>query len=207
MDTAHTSPPPIAALYLVVFDPKIGYKLAWSRTASSSNLSLDGVEYKSLPSGLHSVSTDLVYFRHNQHAGISAFQRGEGDAASRGAEFVSVGALVEIGSGRLGRAWGHARGLRELAGGIVGAGDREEEVLERYWEKWGGSARSEAEVVGEREGLEGSLDHPALDMRALLETFGPLVFPVYRAALCRKRMLLLGSAPVQQSCNFGGCGL
>lgn len=47
-----------------------------------------------------------------------------------------------------------------------------------------------------------SPDHPALCMTNLLHTFGPLIFPIYRAALLRKRILLLGSAPVQQSCNF-----
>jgi hypothetical protein len=45
--------------------------------------------------------------------------------------------------------------------------------------------------------------HPARSLPTLLETFGPLIFPLHRAALLRKRILLTGHAPVQESCNFG----
>ena len=45
--------------------------------------------------------------------------------------------------------------------------------------------------------------HPALSLPALLDTFGPLIFPLYRAALLRKRILLIGQAPVELACNFG----
>ena len=50
-----------------------------------------------------------------------------------------------------------------------------------------------------------SLDpyHPALSLPSFLDTFGPLVFPLYKAALLRKRILLVGQAPVEQACNFG----
>lgn len=45
--------------------------------------------------------------------------------------------------------------------------------------------------------------HPALKLPDLLSSFGPLIFPLYRAALLRKRILLLGDAPVETACNFG----
>jgi len=45
--------------------------------------------------------------------------------------------------------------------------------------------------------------HPALSIPAFLQQFGPLIFPVYRAALLRKRILFVGEAPVEQTCNFG----
>ena len=50
-----------------------------------------------------------------------------------------------------------------------------------------------------------SLDpyHPALSLPSFLDAFGPLIFPVYKAALLRKRILLVGQAPVEQTCNFG----
>lgn len=46
-------------------------------------------------------------------------------------------------------------------------------------------------------------DHPAMSMPEFMDVFGPLAFPVYRAALLRKRILLIASAPVQRSCNYG----
>lgn len=77
---------------------------------------LDGVvEYKSLPSGLHNVQSDLVYFVHEQYAGVSAFVSRPAGEAQRGASFATVGVLVSSKHGRLGRSWLHAVSLRELA--------------------------------------------------------------------------------------------
>jgi DENN domain-containing protein 11 len=45
--------------------------------------------------------------------------------------------------------------------------------------------------------------HPALSLPKLIDEFGPLIFPLYRAALLRKRILLLSKPPVEQNCNFG----
>lgn len=53
-------------------------------------------------------------------------------------------------------------------------------------------------------GLSLSTYHPALSLSDFLDTFGPLIFPIYKAALLRKRILLAGQAPVELTCNFGG---
>lgn len=45
--------------------------------------------------------------------------------------------------------------------------------------------------------------HPAWSLTALLDAFGPLIFPIHRAALLRKRILISTHAPVHESCNFG----
>lgn len=45
--------------------------------------------------------------------------------------------------------------------------------------------------------------HPALSLPTFLDTFGPLIFPIYKAALLRERLLIVGSAPVELACNFG----
>lgn len=45
--------------------------------------------------------------------------------------------------------------------------------------------------------------HPARSLPKFLDTFGPLIFPLYKAALLRKRILLVGQAPVELACNFG----
>ena len=45
--------------------------------------------------------------------------------------------------------------------------------------------------------------HPALSLPEFIDAFGPLIFPLYRAALLRKRILLIGQAPVELNCNFG----
>ena len=45
--------------------------------------------------------------------------------------------------------------------------------------------------------------HPALSLLDLVNTFGPLLFPLHRAALLRKRILIISSAPIERACNFG----
>jgi len=220
--------PPIAALFLVIFDRKVGYTVAWKRSIQDVNL--DGVvEYKSLPSGLHNVHDDLVYFTHNEFAGISAFLSKEAGEEERNAHFVAVGVLVPLSYGRLGRAWTHAQGLRELAEGIIG-NITDTTSLEKYWDNHcmstSNARRSSSGVESPLSGSPSrqrqprrkrglseatafttsdhglSQDHPALSMAELLETLGPLLFPLYRAALLRKRILLVGSPPIHRSCDF-----
>lgn len=79
------------------------------------NVDLDGVEFSSLPSGLHNLKEDLVYFVHGQYAGVSAFVNVPAGDEERGALMLSVGALVPLSYGRLGRSWRHAEGLKALA--------------------------------------------------------------------------------------------
>lgn len=173
---------------------------------------------------------DLVYFVHGEHVGVSAFLQEEGDTSQRNARFVSVGLLVPLSYGRLGRSWLHAQTLRALAKHVV-SDPSKTEPLEEFWdahklaEASGKSrmpssperirpsssskskrrrSRALSDSTGDVSG-EPSLtaDHPALSMLALLDTFGPLFFPLYRAALARKRILIVDTLPVQRTCNYG----
>jgi hypothetical protein len=45
--------------------------------------------------------------------------------------------------------------------------------------------------------------HPAHSILEYLDTFGPLVFPLHRAALLRKRILLINPPPVKLTCEYG----
>jgi hypothetical protein len=108
--------PPIAALFLIDFDVKAGYTIVWKQAAEG--IELEGlVEYKSLPSGLHTVKDDLIYFVHdNEHAGLSAFVNTPCDEEeARHARMIAVGVLVPLSYGRLGRAWRHAESLKDMA--------------------------------------------------------------------------------------------
>lgn len=51
--------------------------------------------------------------------------------------------------------------------------------------------------------------HPASSLPDFIDCFGPLIFPLYRAALLRKRILFLTEAPVHTACNYGifPCGM
>jgi hypothetical protein len=106
--------PPISALFLIYFDIKAGYTIGWKR--SLQGIELEGVvEYKSLPSGLHTVKEDLIYFVHGDYAGLSAFVNAPAAEEARNARMIAVGILVPLSYGRLGRSWKHAEKLKEMA--------------------------------------------------------------------------------------------
>lgn len=44
--------------------------------------------------------------------------------------------------------------------------------------------------------------HPVLSLHDMISFFGPLTFPLYRAALCRQRILIITETPVQRACHF-----
>ena len=117
IDLSTSSPsgaPPISALFLIYFDIKAGYTIGWKR--SLPGVELEGVvEYKSLPSGLHTVKEDLIYFVHDDHAGLSAFVNAPASEESRNARMIAVGVMVPLSYGRLGRAWKHAEALKDMA--------------------------------------------------------------------------------------------
>ncbi|KAK0748826.1 hypothetical protein B0T21DRAFT_407305 [Apiosordaria backusii] len=228
--------PPISALFLIDFDVKAGYTIVWKRAVPG--LELEGaVEYKSLPSGLHTVSDDLIYFVHDaSHAGLSAFINTPTDEEeTRHARMIAVGVLVPFSYGRLGRAWRHAEGLKEMASKLVQ--DRKQtQILEEYWERNGARETSAPQPLKDealaspalsfravrlplgrghtrnRSASDGtalippghrlSPYHPAWSLTSLLDTFGPLIFPIHRAALLRKRILISCHAPVHEACNF-----
>ena len=228
--------PTIAAAFCVKFDARKGYIIAWQR--SEHDIQLDGViEYKSLPSGLHNVEEDIVYFIHEDYAGISAFLNRPDAQAERSARMLAVGVLVPLDHGRLGKSWLHAGPLRTLAEQQIQDSEGFT-ALEKYWEEH--KAKDDIDddandqkhpmstAVHVKDGLRLNTEsnghprarristtsmspahdqtlpphHPALSLPKFLELLGPLVFPLLRAALLRKRILIMTEAPVQEACNF-----
>lgn len=181
---------------------------------------LDGVvEYKSLPSGLHNCDSDLVYFVHDQYAGISAFANRPAHESERNAHFAAVGVLVPLTYGRLGRSWLHAHHLRHLVTNIVDDTNNTH-TLQEYWEHnrlvnsghqshdhGDHSERRKPRALSDAAGLHPanptlSQDHPAMSLIHDFDVFGPLIFPLQRAALLKKSILIMSSAPVQPACNL-----
>ena len=243
--------PPISALFLIYFDIKAGYTIGWKR--SLPGIELEGVvEYKSLPSGLHTVKEDLIYFVHDNHAGLSAFINSPAGEELRHARMIAVGVMVPLSYGRLGRSWKHAKQLKELARFVdflrgnakmltrcskLIVDTTKLEDLEEYWEDHKaqeilpagrietlldspssiqykpirekaakGHTRNRSASDGAAllpPGHNLTAYHPAWSLPRLLEVFGPLIFPIHRAALLRKRILITAHAPVAETCNFG----
>ncbi|KAK5051589.1 hypothetical protein LTR84_003241 [Exophiala bonariae] len=226
LDTSTDVPaPPIAAAFLVNFDHRKGYTLTWYK--SIEGVQIEGtVEFKSLPSGLHNVEEDLVYFIHKDYAGLSAFLNVPDEHAERKARMLAIGVLVPLEHGRMGRIWRHAETLKSLARSqIQDVADTSQ--LEHYWdttrldsaelisEAPNESTDSFGKIGGYRKSRSMSTatnylhsahhltpHHPASNLLASVQLFGPLVFPLFRAALLRKRILILAEAPVEFSCDL-----
>ncbi|KAL9040219.1 MAG: hypothetical protein Q9180_002044 [Flavoplaca navasiana] len=225
--------PQIAALFLIDFDVKAGYTVAWQRSAAGLDIG-DSVEYKSLPSGLHHVQEDIVYFiHHDEYAGISSYVRGEAQELERNARMLAVGVLIPLSYGRLGKCWKYADELKSLARKLV-KDPTKKHLLDNLWQEHrlqeDEHATRPPSVEGSPSALKGksspngqpptrnravssasalappgqtlSAHHPALSLPTYLDTFGPLVFPLYKAALLRKRVLLISHAPVELACHF-----
>ncbi|POS85420.1 hypothetical protein EPUL_003338 [Erysiphe pulchra] len=226
---------PLSALFLIYFDNKAGYAISWKR--SVPGVEVEGVvEYKSLPSGLHSIKNDFIYFIHGDHAGISAFINVPAAEESRNARMIAVGVLVPMSGETLGRCWEHAQELKEMANKLIDD-TKKTQVLEDYWEKHRVQTFSHETRISQLPSLIGagfkslpnsprlprshsrsrslsdiqllhsdvhtlSTHHPVWSMVNLLDTFGPLIFPIYRAALLRQRILITTFPPVQETCNF-----
>ncbi|KAI0292962.1 hypothetical protein B0F90DRAFT_1811880 [Multifurca ochricompacta] len=108
-------PPPqdIVAIFHASFHPTRGNILDWSLKASD-DLQLDGVEFSSLPSGLHLVEQDVVYFTKDTHHGVSIFRRRQtSEHGQRGFRLSSLGILLAP-SARP-RPWRHVPALKALA--------------------------------------------------------------------------------------------
>ncbi|KAH7067017.1 hypothetical protein BKA63DRAFT_425220 [Paraphoma chrysanthemicola] len=224
VDAGESGSPKIEALFLIRFDKKVGYvtyTIAWKRTTTDIPLE-NAVEFKSLPSGLHSLQSDLVYFTHEGYAGLSAFARGDASEEERNANFVSVGVLARRDGpyGRLGRGWLLAGRLQNIAASLADDLDAVT-PLEEFWEeqtsdvKSHGEASNGAEAKGHSRARAISTVsavtkdderlpeyHPALALLQYIDVFGPLIFRLQQAALLRKRILFVGHPPVRAMCEF-----
>ncbi|KAL8794157.1 MAG: hypothetical protein Q9195_003225 [Heterodermia aff. obscurata] len=230
--------PSVAAVFLVLFDVRSGYTVAWKRSIPGLELT-ESVEFKSLPSGLHHVDEDLIYFLHDDdYAGLSAFINKPAAESERNALMLAVGVLVPLSYGRMGKSWKHAEGLKELARVLV-KNPENTQPLEDFWEQHqvhdeddptqkdfevtspsfdknkrnegqpspNGQPRTRNRAISTAFALAPSgqgvaSHHPALSLPSFLDAFGPLIFPLYKAALLRRRILLVGHAPVELTCNY-----
>jgi len=62
----------IVALFVVVFDTKHGNDIEWQ---VPEDIDLQGIEFKALVSGSHTVYQDFVYFKYKQCFGLSCFEK------------------------------------------------------------------------------------------------------------------------------------
>ncbi|KAK5100341.1 hypothetical protein LTS08_005090 [Lithohypha guttulata] len=134
---------------------------------------------------------------------------------------LAVGVLVPLDARKLGKSFVYAQELKELARQLIDNLNNHD-PLEKFWEEHHSKSENEQRDRSESHDSDGyqktrapsisiltspsnsptlPAHHPALALPELLTMFGPLLFPLFRAALLQKRILILGEAPVEHICN------
>ncbi|KAF8752769.1 hypothetical protein RHS01_07431 [Rhizoctonia solani] len=107
------APKDVVALFHSAFHPTRGNIVDFSLKVRD-DVNLDGVEFSSLPSGLHLVDQDVIHFTQDGLCGIAVFRRRRTkENGLRGVRLGAVGVL--IGSAPRARPWLHLPHLKRLA--------------------------------------------------------------------------------------------
>uniref|UniRef100_A0AAQ6A9E3 DENN domain-containing protein 11 n=1 Tax=Amphiprion ocellaris TaxID=80972 RepID=A0AAQ6A9E3_AMPOC len=81
----------IVAVFVVTFDTRSGNMVEW---CLPHDINLDGVEFKSMASGSHRITSDFIYFRKGCYFGLACFANMPVESElERGARMKSVGIL------------------------------------------------------------------------------------------------------------------
>ncbi|KAI6015220.1 hypothetical protein F5J12DRAFT_816708 [Pisolithus orientalis] len=214
-------PQDIVAIFHASFHPTKGNVVDWCLKASN-DLSIDGVEFSTLPSGLHLVNHDVVYFTKDTHPGVSVFRRRRtSEHGQRGFRLSALGVLLARSSRP--RPWLHVDALNALIDQIytsveergVCMSDQNQGVVLEPSEDAGDWEPARAffeERMVRRADLRGAgqwRDNPAvpptpstptLHLPHLLRILGPSTLTLYKHVLGRRRILIYTLPPVEPAC-------
>jgi len=209
-------PQDVVAIFHVSFHPTQGNIIDWSLKASES-LDLTHVEFSCLPSGLHLVEEDVIYFTKDGHQGVCVFKRRQtSEHGHRGFRLSSMGILLSKSTRP--RPWKHVQALKSLVHTMYASleGRDGQEPTEEDWEP----ARAfyeerklrRADLSGSGDWLGWSAElggdadadslesTPTLHLPHLLHVLGPSSLTLYKHILGRRRILIYTAPPVQSAC-------
>ncbi|KAF5341551.1 hypothetical protein D9758_012571 [Tetrapyrgos nigripes] len=205
----------LVAIFHASFHPTRGNVIDWSLKVSD-DIELDNLEFSALPSGLHLVDQDIVYFSKNGYQGACAFRRVKStEQGHRGFRLSSLGILVEKTARP--RPWQHVSALKDLVAMLYASSELIDSSqplepdwvpVQRYWEEHRVRDASGSGVRG-WEGWSHELDgsnserlmpNPTLHLPHLLRILGPSTLTLYKHVIGRKRILIYTLPPVEAAC-------
>ncbi|KAG1820030.1 hypothetical protein EV424DRAFT_1403194 [Suillus variegatus] len=215
IDSRGRIPQDIVAIFHASFHPTKGNLVDWC-LKSSDDLELDGVEFSTLPSGLHLVDQDVVYFTKDTHSGICVFRRRRtAEQGHRGFRLTSLGVLLAKSTRP--RPWRHVAALRTLADsiylsletrGVLEPSESDWEPARIFFEERK-VRRADLSGAGEWYGWSHELDNPdselsrfnpTMHLSHLLRILGPSALTLYKHVLGRQRILIYTLPPVEAAC-------
>ncbi|TFK68934.1 hypothetical protein BDN72DRAFT_841243 [Pluteus cervinus] len=213
--STYRQPRDLAAIFHASFHPTQGNVVDWSMKASD-DLSLDNLEFSALPSGLHSVDQDIVYFTKNGLSGVCIFRRRKSsEQGHRGFRLSSLGILLA--KAVRPRPWRHVKELQNLLS-IIHSQVELSGRLQPEGADWEPAVRWFNDRQAIREDLGGAGDWngwsheftevesdppdptPTLHLSHLLRILGPSSLTLYKHVLGRRRILIYTLPPVEAAC-------
>lgn len=196
----------IVAVFVVTFDTRSGNMIEW---CLPHDVNLEGVEFKSMASGSHRISSDFIYFRKGCYFGLACFANMPVESElERGARMKSVGILSP--SYTLLYRYMHflenqVRHQLQCPG--------QYSPLEAFYEDKkavlpsGGNGlvtacptSALAPIVNRCMHPEMKITHPAGCMSQFIRFFGEQIMVLWKFALLRKRILIFSPPPVGVVC-------
>ncbi|PFH49182.1 hypothetical protein AMATHDRAFT_76357 [Amanita thiersii Skay4041] len=210
------APQDIVAIFHASFHPTRGNVIDWFLKASN-DLNLDHVEFSVLPSGLHLMEQDVVYFTKDGQHGVCVFKRRKTtEEGHRGFHLTSLGILLA--KSRRPRPWRHVAALKELAKNLYARFDSTIALLlplEKDWEparmffEERKVRRADLGGAGDWNGWSHELEEakssppslsPTMHLSHLLRILGPSFMTLYKHVIGRRRILIFTLPPVEPAC-------
>ncbi|KAM5541519.1 hypothetical protein V8D89_004709 [Ganoderma adspersum] len=217
-ETGDPVPQDLVAIFHASFHRTQGNIIDWSLKASE-DVDLSHVEFSSLPSGLHLIERDVVYFTKDDYQGVCVFRRRRtSEDGHRGFRLSSLGILLA--NSPRPRPWQHVASLKRLVSSIYAALD-DRDTLEPTEDDWdlardffeqrrvrqpqhdnGPSSSTSRNWEGWTTELQGSRSDcaPTIHLPHLLRILGPSSLTLYKHILGRRRILVITQPPVEAAC-------
>ncbi|KAJ7058524.1 hypothetical protein C8F01DRAFT_1148457 [Mycena amicta] len=214
VDASGARPPQdLVAIFHASFHPTQGNIIDWSLKASD-DLNLDNLEFSALPSGLHLVEEDVVYFNKDGQQGVCVFRRRKTvEQGHRGFRLSSVGILLARSTRP--RPWRHTAALKELTS-LLYSRFESNQTMNPSDKDWDPAreffndrkvARADLNGAGDWNGWSSELlerldsttlsQTPTLHLPHLLRILGPSSLTLYKHVVGRRRILIYTLPPVE----------
>ncbi|KAJ6472310.1 hypothetical protein C8R47DRAFT_1199928 [Mycena vitilis] len=213
LDSKGRYPQDIVAIFHASFHPTQGNIIDWSLKAND-DLSLEHLEFSALPSGLHLVEEDVVYFTKDGQHGVCVFRRRKTvDHGHRGFRLSSLGILLAK-SARP-RPWRHTAALKKLTTLIYSRFESSASLvpIDTDWDParaffnerkvvradlggagdWNGWSHELLERIDD----DVTEQNPTLHLPHLLRILGPSSLTLYKHVVGRRRILIYTLPPVE----------
>lgn len=195
----------LLAIFLVQFDVHKGNTIVWSHKdpAVEIDFEKDGLEFKAMPAGLHDRTGDVITFSTMDgksgvlYQGISVFRRSKGRVLVSGIDRKSLSMyslailLSPAGPGDDNRYWVYTKDMDILLCEFIESLEAKNGLIldeNRFaFQKFHNFYKAH----GQLSLIDPSVNHPLHDTIEFFKTYGPNIFPLWRACILRKRVLLV----------------